>query len=91
MEPGAAAHNRCTASYQRAPQRLSRKQARLVQAGNTGLGLLIWLIAALVALLLGSTYLLDGPSATDAECDTAADVQTAQIDAQQANRSVAHP
>lgn len=50
-----------------------------------------WLIILLVALLLGSTYLLDGPSAMDIESDTAADVQTAQLDAQQANRTEVQP
>lgn len=50
-----------------------------------------WLVAALVALLLGSTYLLDGPSAMDAEQDTAADLQTAQLDAQQAQRPQVQP
>ncbi|WP_367847031.1 hypothetical protein [Rhodoferax sp. WC2427] len=50
-----------------------------------------WLVSALAALLLGSTYLLDGPSAMDVERDTATDVQTAQLDAQQSNRAEVQP
>lgn len=50
-----------------------------------------WLITLLASLLLGSTYLLDGPSAMDAESDTVADVQTAQLDAQQSNRAEVQP
>lgn len=39
--------------------------------------LLTWAIAAVIALLLGSSYLLDGPSDIDAAQAVAADVQDA--------------
>jgi hypothetical protein len=55
--------------------------------------LLNWTLATLIALLLASAHLLDGPSEIEAAQDSAADVAAAQADARaaaQATRVARH-
>jgi len=52
-----------------------------------------WALATLIALLLASAHLLDGPTELEAAQDSAADVQAAQADARaaaQATRVARH-
>ena len=65
------------APHQQAPIRVSQQQARVGYAGFARLGLINWLAAGLVALVLSTSYLLDGPSEIDAIQATADSKQDA--------------